>query len=66
MEWVKDAGLVFPPSDSKALAEKIIILLKDNQLRKKLGEKGRRIIVDWHDYKTEMKKIEYFFMSLVK
>lgn len=33
-------GLIVPPKDSKVLAESIIKLLRNNDLRKKMGEKG--------------------------
>lgn len=35
-------GLVVPPRDSRALAQAIITLLKDNRLRKEMGENARK------------------------
>lgn len=34
-------GLLAPPNDYKQLAEKLILLLEDENLMKKMGEQGR-------------------------
>lgn len=47
-EVVEDGvtGFVVPPGDSKAVAEAIIRLLRDQSLRKRMGEAGRQRVLD--------------------
>lgn len=67
-EWVKDNenGFTIPLKDPDALAEKILILLKDKSLREKLGKKGRQIIKERLDYDTEMSKMERLYEELIQ
>ncbi|KPJ48662.1 hypothetical protein AMJ40_07060, partial [candidate division TA06 bacterium DG_26] len=37
-------GFLAPPGDVKGLAEKVITLLKDDKLRKKMGETGKKMV----------------------
>ncbi|VVB68077.1 Trehalose synthase [Candidatus Norongarragalina meridionalis] len=41
----KDCGFLAPPADSKALAERLLLLLGDNGLRKRMGSAGRRHVL---------------------
>lgn len=41
-----DAGLIFQEGDSNDLLNQIELLVKDNTLKKKLGEKGRQRVLD--------------------
>lgn len=65
-EWVRDGenGFLFPIKDSKSLAEKIIILLKDEKLRIKLGQEGRRTVEDKLNFYKEMGKAEGLYAEL--
>ena len=47
--FVKDRenGFLVPPGDSGALAEKILVILKSDALRKKMGEKSRERVKDF-------------------
>jgi glycosyltransferase involved in cell wall biosynthesis len=47
-EAVRDGetGLLVPPEDPAALAGAIRSLLADEQLRRRLGEEGRRLVLD--------------------
>lgn len=67
-EWVKDGenGFVVPLKDPITLAEKIIILLQDKDLRKKFGKNGRQVIKERLDYNTEMNKMEKIYGELIK
>lgn len=49
---IKTGGLVVPTKDSRALAESIELLIKDNDLRKKLGKQARQIAED--EYSLEL------------
>jgi glycosyltransferase involved in cell wall biosynthesis len=46
-EWLKDGqwGYLTPPRDIKILAEKIILLLKNKDLRAQFAQKGRKFIL---------------------
>ena len=53
-------GFVVPPRDSKALAEKIILLLEDKKLRRKMGEKAYRKLktdLSWDKISKEIVEI---------
>ncbi|PIO06531.1 hypothetical protein COT29_00580 [Candidatus Micrarchaeota archaeon CG08_land_8_20_14_0_20_59_11] len=41
----KDCGFLVPPADPKALAERVLLLLEDNGLRKKFGSAGRKRVL---------------------
>jgi len=57
-DWFR--GITFKPLDSKDLSEKIVYLLKNVNLRKKIGRESRGIalkIGDWEKNMEEWKKI---------
>jgi len=61
-----NAGLVVPPKDSKRLAEMIILLLKDEGLRKEMGEHGRKLVMDrytWKSVASSMEKVYKIIFS---
>ena len=49
-----NTGFLVPSGDSKALAEKISLLLKDNALRKEMGRKGKKWVCDKFDLKKKV------------
>ncbi len=55
-KWVQDGvnGFLVPVKDPAALAEKTIVLLRDNELKKNFSVKGRQTIVERNDYHGEM------------
>jgi len=67
-EWIQDGknGFLVPMKNSKSLADKIIVLLKDKNLREKFGKKGRQLIKERLDYDTEMSKMERIYEELIK
>jgi L-malate glycosyltransferase len=67
-KWIKDGvnGFVVEKGNSWQLAEKIIALLKDDQLRKQFSQKGREIIVEKQDYNKEMDKMNKLYQQLMK
>jgi glycosyltransferase involved in cell wall biosynthesis len=46
-----NCGIVVPPDDDKAMSKAFIKLLKDEKLRKKLGENGRKLVEDGYTWK---------------
>jgi glycosyltransferase involved in cell wall biosynthesis len=56
-----DAGFVYPPGDYQVLAERIIYLLKNKELRMRLGGNGRQVIIERHEYNKEMEKVESIY-----
>lgn len=58
-------GFLVPIKDPKSLAKKIIILLKNKNLRAKLGSNGRKTIENKIDYYKEMGKAENIYKELI-
>lgn len=67
-KWVEDGvnGFIIPLKDPKSLAEKIIYLLKNEDVRKEFGRKNRKIIEEKNDYYKEMGKMEEIYKELIK
>ncbi len=66
--WVEDGvcGFVVPLKDPEALAEKIIYLLKNEDIRKEFGMRGRKIIEERNNYYKELEKMKNIYIDLVK
>ena len=66
-EIVEDAetGFLVNPRDTEAVAERIIRLIKDEKLRKRMGRKARKIVVE--KYSLEKISEEYYrlYRSLI-
>jgi glycosyltransferase involved in cell wall biosynthesis len=58
------SGLVVPAKDSKKLAEKIMLLFKDNELKSKLGNNGRKLVLDKFSIGRMIDSIEELYKSL--
>lgn len=67
-KWVKDGenGFIIPIKNPKILAERIIYLLKNENIGKKFGEISRKIIEEKNNYYKEMKKMEEIYTGLLK
>ena len=67
-KWVEDgvSGFIVPSKDPKALAEKIIYLLKHEDIRNEFGLRNREIIEDRNNYYKEMEKMENIYIELVE
>lgn len=48
------------------MAKKVIKLLKDEELRKKLGKLGREVIINKYDWQVVSKKYESIYTKLIK
>ena len=67
-KWVEDgvSGFIVPLKDPEALAEKIIYLLKNKDVRMGFGMKNRKIIEGRNNYYREMEKMENIYIELVE
>lgn len=67
-KWVEDGvnGFLVPIKDPKSLAEKIIYLLENDDIRKKFGKISRKIIEERNNYYKEMEKMEAIYEELVR
>jgi glycosyltransferase involved in cell wall biosynthesis len=54
------------PKITGVLAERVVYLLKNPELRRKIGENNRHIIVNRYNYYSEMEKLEQIYAELLK
>jgi glycosyltransferase involved in cell wall biosynthesis len=66
--WVRneEGGFLVPTKNPEILAEKIIYLLKNDNIRKEFGEINRKKIKKRNDYYKEMEKMEKIYYELIK
>ncbi|HVW85533.1 MAG TPA: glycosyltransferase [Bryobacteraceae bacterium] len=64
-ELIRDSidGLLVPPSDDIALAAAIARLMDDPELRRRLGEAGRRRIIDKYDLRANVEKLAQVYRT---
>nr|QNO41822.1 D-inositol-3-phosphate glycosyltransferase [Methanosarcinales archaeon ANME-2c ERB4]QNO42778.1 D-inositol-3-phosphate glycosyltransferase [Methanosarcinales archaeon ANME-2c ERB4] len=67
-ELVEDgaSGILVSPKDEKAIADAIITLCKDSELRVKMGKKGREIIKREYNIASEAEKLIGVFENVAK
>ncbi|MGQ9460599.1 MAG: glycosyltransferase family 4 protein [Candidatus Bathyarchaeaceae archaeon] len=67
-KWVEDEvnGFVVPVKDPISLAEKIVYLLKNKDIRTKFGKVNRKIIEERNNYYKEMEKMERIYKELIE
>jgi len=67
-KWVEDGvnGFVVPVKDSESLAEGIVCLLKNEDIRRRFGNINRKIIEERNNYYKEMAKMEDVYKKLVE
>ncbi|MFC2071768.1 glycosyltransferase [Chloroflexota bacterium] len=67
-EWVNDGenGFIVPVDNPKALAERIIDLIRNKESREKFGKEGRKIIKERAEYEEEMNKMEKIYQEQVE
>ena len=61
-----ETGFVLPQKNTKGFAEKIVYLMKNPDLRNKMGKKGREFVVENYDSKVLGAKLENLYFSLLK
>jgi glycosyltransferase involved in cell wall biosynthesis len=59
-------GFLFPKGDFKALAEKTIYLLRDEDIRRRFGVINRKYVEKEGSYEKEMRKMEKLYKELVE
>jgi glycosyltransferase involved in cell wall biosynthesis len=64
--WIEDGknGFIVPVDDIRALADKIVHLVRNEHLREEFGRENRRIIQEKAEYENEMSKIEKAYREL--
>jgi glycosyltransferase involved in cell wall biosynthesis len=60
-----EGGLLFPTGDSEALAGAVNRLLADATVRRQMGERNRRVILEKYNMDTEMSRIETVYTELL-
>lgn len=65
--WIQDggAGYLFPIKSPDILAKRITDLLKNQQIRKKFGERGRVIVEKEGNYYKEMEKMQRLYDEVI-
>jgi len=58
-------GLLVPPKDEQKMAEAILRLLRSKEEAKKMGEKGRRKVLENFTLEIHAKKMENLYLSIV-
>lgn len=61
-----NTGLLVEPKNSEKLAKALIKLLKNKELREKMGENGRRLVIKKYSWDIVTKKIINVFETLCK
>jgi len=59
-------GLLFPKGDSDALCERIRYLMENPDLRRKIGEAGRRTVEEKFDINNNIRKVEALYTDVLK
>lgn len=67
-EFVKhqETGLLTPVKHPQALAEHVLLLLRDRALCKRIGQSGRELVVKSYDLDRMLDRIEAFYEALHK
>ncbi len=60
-----DTGLLIPPGDEAALAEAILRLAQDGNLRQSMGKAGRRLVAEKYDFEKCLDKMEAVYQKVL-
>jgi len=61
-----ETGLLVPPKDSRWLAESVVSLLKDEGLRRAMGEEARRTTIQSYSWSRVMQKLDDVYHDAIK
>lgn len=59
-------GVLLPPKDPKTLAETLILLLREETLRERIGRRARNRILQEYDIKNTVDRLVYFYGKVCK
>lgn len=67
-EWIVNGenGFLCSPGSPNDLAKKIVIALRDKELRRKAASKNKVILQEKGSYRINMKRIEGYYLQLIK
>jgi colanic acid/amylovoran biosynthesis glycosyltransferase len=60
------SGFLVPEKNSAALAEKLVMLLENRELRQRMGESGKRFVVEKYDIAKITKQIEEMYREILR
>jgi glycosyltransferase involved in cell wall biosynthesis len=60
-----DAGIVTPPSDARAIADAVLELHRDLDRRRRMGENGRRYVVEGYSRSATAARLEEYLKEMV-
>jgi glycosyltransferase involved in cell wall biosynthesis len=58
-------GLLIEPKNARQISDAIILLAKDLELRKTLGENARKTVQDHYDVRQMISKLQYHYLKLI-
>lgn len=65
-EVISDAGLIFPESDSPGLAEQILRIIRDENLRQDLARAGRRRVLENYTWEHAARQIYLAYLQALE
>ncbi len=61
-----NAGITVEPENAKEIAQAVLKLYKDKELKQKLGENGRRYVIEHYSRESITRKLETILLNLLK
>lgn len=61
-----ETGFVIPKKDYKAIAEKIKKLIDNNELRKKMGKRGRKKVIDLYNWNNNVENMIEIYNKIIE
>ena len=59
-------GYLVNPEDPGAIAEKVIFLLRDREMRQKMGRQGRHFVETYYDNRLMVSRLEELYENLME
>jgi len=61
-----ETGILVPPGDSKAMADAILLLLRDRELARRMGERGREHVASHFQARQTTEQVTALYDSLTR